>query len=90
MRTPLKISPSDPLRSGGDFCLAGNRFVLAVWFASGAAAFLLAAPTVRDTGLDYGQTYLQAAHQADPGLAIESRTNRGGWVVFQYFRFSHR
>jgi hypothetical protein len=39
---------------------------------------------------DYGQTYLQAARQADPRLAIESRTNREGRVVFQYFRFSHR
>jgi hypothetical protein len=39
---------------------------------------------------DYGQTYLQAARQADPGLVSESRTNREGRVAFQYFRFSHR
>jgi hypothetical protein len=38
---------------------------------------------------DYGQTYLQAARQADPRLVIESRTNREGRIAFQYFRFAH-
>lgn len=39
---------------------------------------------------DYGQTYLQAARQADPRLVVDSRTNLEGRVVFQCFRFSGR
>jgi len=36
----------------------------------------------------YGETYLQAARATDPNLIVESRTNREGRVVFQYFRFA--
>lgn len=36
---------------------------------------------------EYGQTYLQAARAAAPQLIVESRTNREGRVVFQFFRF---
>ncbi len=39
---------------------------------------------------DYGQSYLQAARQADPRLVVDSRTNLEGRVVFQFFRFSGR
>ena len=37
---------------------------------------------------DYGQNYLAAARQADPGLTVHSRTNLEGRVVFQYFHFT--
>lgn len=36
----------------------------------------------------FGESYLEAARRADPGLIIESRTNQEGRVVFQAFRFS--
>jgi len=36
----------------------------------------------------FGEEYLAAARAADPGLEVESRTNREGRVVFQVFRFS--
>jgi hypothetical protein len=39
---------------------------------------------------DYGQQYLAAARQADPGLAVHSRTNLEDRVVFQYFSFTGR
>jgi hypothetical protein len=39
---------------------------------------------------DYGQTYLAAARQADPGLVARSRTNLEGGVVLQYFQFGGR
>jgi hypothetical protein len=55
MKEPLNMPPPGPPPPIGGVCLAGNRFVLAVWFALGAAAFLLAVPTVHDTGLDYDE-----------------------------------
>jgi hypothetical protein len=39
---------------------------------------------------DYGQQYLAAARQADPGLTVHARTNLEGRVVFQYFYFTGR
>jgi len=70
MKKLLKTPPSGPPQAGWVCCLARNRFVLAVWFALGAAAILLAAPTVRDTGLDYDEAlyghltkdFLQGTH----------------------------
>ena len=38
----------------------------------------------------YGEEYLQAARAADPNLVVESRTNREGRVVFQFFRFARQ
>jgi hypothetical protein len=37
---------------------------------------------------DYGQKYLAAARQADPGLRLHSRTNLEGRVAFEYFYFT--
>ena len=37
---------------------------------------------------NYGKDYLEAAQLADPGLIVESRTNREGRVMLQIFRFS--